>query len=479
MSICGLAKRIQYLKDKADTNPMSYFRPTRVQKDFLLDTSHVRALIGGNQIGKTISAAWLLCAFSLGIHPTIKVAPPIESILVTHSHSQSRVIQEKLWKMIPKEELHPSTEFIRGRGFRGIEPLIRWKNGSIIRVKTANQGLALAGSTCTLVVVDEPISEHTYGELLARTTRGGRNGERGYMALTLTPVGDVDLTYLKELIKEGKISTHYGSLSVEETTPIGWQDGQRLKPLLSAKQVQDLVNSYLPLDREARIHGSLEVAPVGVVFDLFNENMILESLPRGLGKNGQWSFCIGIDHGSTPGSQVCLLLGKLQEGDQKRIFVLDEYVAGKATPEHHVLNILSMLKRNSIKPELCRWIGDGTHYANRNRDGFKMSNLLLVRALEKHLGYNHRQLPFRIRQVKKWRRSVYFSASLIHSTMSRNEFYILKRCQSTIDAIKNWVLTRNQSVNSRNLHGHKIDALRYAMLDLLDERINLPSHIQI
>ena len=482
MSICGLAKRIQWLQQQAQDNPLAYFRPTRPQRDFIMkgEEVHVRALVGGNQIGKTICAAYFLVSFCLGKHPSIRSAPPVETLLVTHSHSQSRVIQEKLWNMIPKNELHPSVEFRRGRGFRGVEPLIRFNNGSIIRVKTSNQGLALAGSTCALVMVDEPVSEHVYSELLARTARGGRNGSRGYMCLTLTPVGDVDLTYLKELIDQGKIDTTYGSLSLEDTTPIGWREGQELQPLLTQEQIDELTAGYLAIDREQRIHGSLEVSPIGVVFDLFSDDMVLTSIPRSLGNQGNWDFCIGIDHGSTPGSQVALLVAAYKEpGANTRVFVLDEYVSGKATPEHHVLGILEMLKRNGVQPQQCRWIGDGTHHASRNRDGYKMSNLMLVRALEKILNYPAKSLPWRIRQVKKYKSSVYYTASLINSSMARKDFYILRSAQQTIKAIKNWTLTRSQSSNSRNIHGHKIDALRYAITELLDERVKLPTHIRI
>ena len=480
MSICGLAQRISWLQKIAQEDPLRFYRPTRPQRDFILDKSHVKALIGGNQIGKTVSAAYLLASFCLGRHPTIKTAPPIEAILVTHSHSQSRVIQEKLWNMLPKGELDPSTEFIRGKGFRGVEPLVKFSNGSIIRIKTANQGLALSGSSCQLVVIDEPVSEYVYNELLARTARGGRNGSRGYLALTLTPVGDVDLTYLKQLVEDGKISATFGSLTIEDTTPIGWIPGQELQPLLSQKQIDDLTDSYLALDRDQRIHGSLDVAPIGVVFDLFREDMILESIPGNIFGAGSWDFCIGIDHGSTPGSQVALLVASYKEdGKDTKIFVLDEYVSGKATPEHHVINILAMLKRNHITPLQCRWIGDGTHNANRARDGFKMSNLLLVRSLEKILGYGAKQLPFRIRQVRKYKSSVYYTASLINNCMAKSDFYVLTQAKETITAIKNWTLTRSQSVNSRNVHGHKIDALRYAITELLDDRVNLPSHIRV
>ena len=97
MSLCGLAKRIHYLKEKAVEDPLTYFIPTRPQNKFLNDESKVKMLLGGNQVGKTAAACALLLYHCLGRHPNLKTdPPPIEAILITHSHQQSVIIQEKL-----------------------------------------------------------------------------------------------------------------------------------------------------------------------------------------------------------------------------------------------------------------------------------------------------------------------------------------------------------------------------------------------
>jgi hypothetical protein len=475
MSLNGIASKIAWLKHKANEDPYIYFRPTPPQKAWIESPAKVKALIGGNQVGKTAAACYLLIAHCLNRHPTIKTDPaPIEAWLITHSHEQSRTIQQKLFDMIPKYELHPSCEFIRGKGFRGLAPLVRFQNNSIIRIKTAAQGIGLESASVSLVVIDEPVNSTVFNTCIARTLRGGAGGKQGTVAISMTPVGNVDVTYMKDMIEQGKIACFKAPLTVESTTPIG------CKPLLTQEQIDDVTSKYLPVDREQRITGSFDVAPIGVVFDNFDpDTMIFDgNIPQ---RADRYKLCIGIDHGSTPNSQVVILSCIVYNaGQQPFIYVLDEYVSGQAPPETHVTNIIQMCKRNRITPEQVEsWTGDGTHHAKRSRDGFRMSNILLMRAFEHQLKYPPRGLPFTIRRPIKWRHSVYFTASLIHANMSRKQFFIHRRCTHTIKSLKNWTMQRTQSARSTDTHGHAIDALRYCVTSSLDTRPDRNQRIRV
>ena len=477
MSISTLARRIQTLKVRSHSDPLIYFRPTPPQKAFIEDNppQKIKLLLGGNQIGKTWASAAMLLMHALGRHPTI---PGIvrESWLVCYSHEQSRIIQQKLYDLCPKYALAEDCEFVRGKGFRGLSPIVRFKEeygGAIIRIKTASQQIGLESGTCGLVVIDEPVNSEVLNSAIARTTRGGPNGTRGIVALSLTPVGNVDLSYLKKMIEENRISVHRAPLSVENTTPIG------CRPLMSEEQINAMINAFLPIDREQRVNASLDIVPSeGVIFDNFDLEMISSHpVPPG----GTYEFCIGIDHGSTPNSQCAILsCVDTREPSEPRVYVLDEYISGQAPPETHVRGILEMCKRNGLKPEQIRtWIGDGVHHANRTRDGFKMSNILLMRSFEHILGYPSRNLPFTIRRPIKWRNSVYYTVSLIHSVMSRKHFFIHPNCKRLITSIKNWTLKRTQSARSTDEYGHACDAMRYGLASLLDRRYARPARLEI
>ena len=470
-ALCGMAKRLSYLRRRAERDPLVFFSPTPPQLSFINDPSPIKALIGGNQVGKTMATCALLLYHCLGRHPTLKTdPPPIEAWLITHSHEQSRTIQQKLYNMIPKEELDPSCEFVRGKGFRGLAPLVKFRNGSIIRIKTANQGLGLASSTCSYVAIDEPVDQSTMNELVARVSRGGAGGKRGTVSISLTPVGGVDVTYIKEMIERGLISAHYAPLTVEATTPIGLPQGF----LLSQEQIDQVTQSYLPYDREARINGSFDVAPIGVVFENFIPEMISsQPVPRG----GDYRFCVGIDHGSSPGSQVAILsCVDMRDPQNPRIYCLGEYTSGHAPPEHHAQAILEMLKKSGVDPNICTWTGDGEH---RGRDSYRMSNIMLMRAFESILGYPPRNLPFSIRRARKARHSVYVGASIIHSIMSRKHFWIRPECSQLIKSIQNWTMKRTQKERSTDFFQHAIDALRYGLLPIVDYRPISPTTIRV
>ena len=454
-------KGVKTLKKRAIEDPVKYFVPTRPQKDFIEDPSKIKMLLGGNQIGKSIATCYLLVTHCLQRHPTLKTdPPPIEAWLITHSHEQSRTLQQKLFDMIPKDTLSEDCEFVRGKGFRGAySPVVRFKNGSIIRIKTANQGLGLASATANLICIDEPVPMDVFNECLARTIRSGSNQTRGTLTVSMTPVGGVDVDYLEQMMNSNKISVTVGKLCVEDTTPIG------LQPLLSPNQIKSVVDSFLPVDREARVNGSFHVAPIGIVFTHFSDNMI-SHLPAP--KGGEYKFAIGIDHGSTPSSQCAVLCAiDIKDEYKPKVYVLDEYSAGEATPELHVRAILNMLKKHDIPYNKVHWTGDGEH---RGARGFKMSNLLLMRAFESVLNLPHKALPFYIREIKKRKHSVYFSASVLHSIMARGDFFVQPDCKQLISSIKNWTMKRTQDQRSRDRFGHMVDALRYAVLPIVNKK---------
>jgi hypothetical protein len=458
----SIVKGMKDLKRRAETDPLSWFRPTPPQHKFLSDPSKFKLLLGGNQVGKSICAAYCLVSRCLGRHEYLKTdPPPIEAALICHSAEQSRTMQGKLYDMIPKDELHPECEFIRGKGFRGLSPVVRFKNGSIIRIKSAGQNIiGLASMTLNLCVIDEPISADIFNELLSRVLRGGAGGKSGTLAITMTPVGE-DVQYLRELVEKGKCSMTRAPLTVEDTTPMG------LKPLLTQKQIDTIAEAFLPIDREARLTGSWDVGVLdGRVFENFSDDMISSSpVPSG----GEYIFSIGIDHGTNVNSEVATLTCiDIREIQKPRVYVLGEYIGSQAPPEHHARGILEMLKKYGVDPGSCKWTGDAAHMGSRgNRDVKRMSNIMLMRAFESILGYPPRGLPWTIRTAKKHKGSIFFGASVIHSIMSRKHFWIRPECQRTILSLKRWTIERTQSQRSRNQWGHCVDSLRYAIIPQL------------
>ena len=465
-------KNVMRLKERSTQDPLRFFCATPPQRAFINDPNPVKMLLGGNQVGKTYATCALLLYHCLNRHPKIKTdPPPIEAWLVTHSHEQSRTIQGKLWEMVPKDELHPDIEYVPGKGFRGLAPVVRFKNGSIIRIKTANQGLGLASATANLICIDEPVDALVFNELLARTLRGGTGGKSGTLAISMTPVGNVDVQYLRDMIEADRISVHRAALTVKDTTPMG------CKPLLSQEQIDTITQNFLPIDREQRITGSLDVTPQGVIFDCFDPVTMISRQPVPVG--GDYRFCVGIDHGSQPNTQIAILCCiDMKDPQAPCIYVLDERVGGTGTPEEHAAAILQMLDDNQVDGKLCTWTGDNTHMGGQ-RKAKKMSNLILMRAFERILRLPPKGLGWTIRTAVKYRHSVYFGASMIHAIMQRRQFFIQPKCKTTISSISNWTMKRTQSDRSKDKFGHAIDSLRYCVMPVLDYRYRPPSKMRL
>ena len=304
--------------------------------------------------------------------------------------------------------------------------------------------------------MDEPVPQEVWNEIAARTLRGGAGGKSGTIAVTMTPVGQ-DVRYLQKLVEDGIVSCTKAPLTVEATTP------KYCKPIISQETIDRISQTYLPIDRAARLNGDWVVGiPEGRVFDCFEETMIT-SLPPPV---ANYQMAVGIDHGSQPNTQIALLCAiNIDDPQNPWLYVLDEYISGAAPPESHARAILEMLKRNQVLPGQCTWTGDNVHYGNSQGQG-KMSNSLLMRAFESVL--RTPMLPFRIRTIKKKRHSVYYGSAMIHSIMARRQFFIHPRCSKTIQSIQRWTMKTSQSARSKDPDGHCIDALRYATLTTLE-----------
>ena len=457
---------IRMAKDK-ERNPLKYWRPTPVQEAVLRDNSNVVLFRGGNQVGKTwcgIREVHGRCTWN---HP-YKSTPkkPLTVWVIVHSWEQSKVIQSKFYELAPKDELHDDTEYITGKGFRGKYPIVKYKNGSIVYFKTTGQGtLGIASQSCDFVWIDEPPPPELWGEIKARTTR-----TRGQILLTLTPIG-APVDYLRDMVADGLISEHVGALTVENCTPLN------CKPMLSEKEIEDLTRAYLSIDRDARIMGSWDGGiPEGRIFDSFDESMISNTEPiartydnSGNEREKEFMWSVGIDHGHDVASQVAILTCiDMTDPKDPWIYVVDEYVSGGGGANKHARGIIKMLARNGLTiADITRWTGDRKHGGNKKGDG-RMSNAMLLSGFAHELDYGSGKLPFKIQTAFKPRWSVLYGCQVIHERMITGKFQIFTTCEMTIKSLKMWSRKSNGLLDTLSEHKHCIDALRYAVMPIVD-----------
>lgn len=462
MNLAALATGLDTLQRRAVADPLAYFVPTKPQLTFLSSTAPIKLARSGNQVGKTTMGLVDCIYRCLGAHPyTLVRAAPIEAWIVVVSWEQSLGIQQKLWNLLPKDAIDPETTFIPGRGLVGKVPIVRFRNGSVLRIRTVNQGaLALAGSTIDFVLVDEPPPQSVWSELVPRVMRN-----RGRIAVTLTPVG-APLGWLKELAERGVVQDMHFPLTVENTTPIGG------RPLLEQADIDRLEQQVLPMERRQRIHGDWDSGfAAGRVFQAFDPNLhVSDLLPE-----GECQVGIGIDHGSEGGSQVATLVVVSREGGVEgnpRFWVLDQVIStGATTPEQDARDILAMLRRNNMRVEsVDRWVGDRKH--GGRRWGGKKSNALLMQGFERELRLPVGAIPFRIHTAWKPAGSVFEGSRILHSAMLRGDFTVHTRCKALIEDLRLWEGDDDE-------HKHGIDSLRYGAVELVTRRLYVPHHVRI
>lgn len=462
MNLGALAQSVDALARRAVADPLAYFTPTPPQEQFLRCTAPIALARSGNQLGKTTMGLVDCIYRCLGGHPYQLVkAAPIEAWIVVVSWEQSLGIQQKLWNLLPKDAIEPDTEFIPGKGFKGKVPIVRFRNGSILRIRTVNQGaLALAGSTIDYVLIDEPPPQAIWSELVPRVMRN-----RGRIRVTLTPIG-APLGWLRDLVDKKIVTDLHFPLTVENTTPLGG------RPLLEEEDIRRMESQILPMERRQRIHGDWDAGfSEGRIFSGFDpEAHVSDLLPE-----GECQVGIGIDHGSEGGSQVATLCVVSREGGVEgnpRFWILDQTISnGTTTPEQDARDILNMLRRNNMRVEsVDRWTGDRKH--GGRRWGGKKSNALLMQGFERELRLPIGSLGFRIHTAWKPAGSIYEGVRILNSAMLRHDLVVHPRCKQLIEDLKMWDGADDE-------HKHGIDSLRYGAVELVTRRLYVPHAVRI
>lgn len=461
MSLQALALHLDRLKTRAVNNPLAHMRWLPGQHAFLSDPSPRKLFRAGNQSqGKTTCALAEVIFRSLGEHPFLQVGkPPIESWVVCASWSQSLAIQSKLWAMVPKDRIHPSTEYDPVKGFRGVNPAVRFDNGSIVRFKTTQQGgLSLAGSTIQCALFDEPPkSARIYGEVQKRVMRAGKQGQ---VMLALTPV-NAPCEWLKEACGEGLITDHHYRLEPKNLIPVGSSDPMVLTDgtVCNQEWIDKVIAETLPWEAPVVVHGEWEMRTTGAVFANFRrDDHVSQELPK-----SHTQLALGIDHGDGANfSQAAVLVAVDTSAEYERLWVLDEYQSeGTTTPDQDARALKVMLDRHGLQWSSLDYVWGDRKYPGRRAGASKKSNLDLIHAMARELHMPYSKIRPPIRTVKRGQGrgagSVHRGVRYVHHSMVRpGHFHIHPRCQNLIECIERWDFRDDK-------HKHMIDALRYSL----------------
>lgn len=452
-----LTRSLQAFSSQVESAPLDFIRWLPAQHRFLSSPARRKLFRAGNQSqGKTLAALSDVLFRCLGEHPFLDVPPPpIDAMVITASWAQGLAVQKKLFEILPKGVLHPDCEYDPVRGFRGRNPATRFRNGSLIRWKTTQQGaLQLASATLQVCLFDEPpTSPRIYSEVSKRLQRAGADG---VLLLAMTPV-NAPVGWIKELCEQGQIEDIHSPLTPAAMIPIGSAEPLRLDDGTPCDEdwIEQIRMESLPYEVPVVVDGEWEFRTIDRVFEAFDLDLHVSPM----GPVGPATLCLGFDHGSKIGKQIALLVAVQGRRGQERIWVLDESVGGARTSvRDDARDVLRMLERNEVKWRSIDHAWGDRLYIRGKAD--RKSNADLMREVSRELGLRRDSLRPEIRTVKRGKGrqkgSVDLGCRFLHQAMLREaSFTVHPKCEHLIESLSNWCYTQKYS--------DCVDALRYSL----------------
>lgn len=472
-AIRQVARALGDLEQRDNRDPLTRFRPLPPQLAFLVCTAREKLYRAGNQaLGKSTAGLWEDILLALGRHPTIvHLRPPCEIWILCASWGQSVAIQQKLWKMLPKGEILPTTKFNSKTGFGMHSPVVEFLNGSLIRIKTTQQdALDLSGSTIDHAHFDEPPdSERIYAEVRQRVKMRG-----GTISLTLTPINR-PVDWLKEEVERGNIQDLHYRLEPEHLIPVGARRPRRTKDgvPMDAKWIARERRLALAHEEAIVCDGEWEGRAVGQFFKAWGAHLVTADRPSAQGL--KYRILLGIDHGAQAGNQVAILCAVDERESRKypRVWAVDEQCVDRPTTSaQDAEGILSMLGERGLQwRELAAAWGDIP--VNAYADGIaKKGNRDLEAEIAPRIGLRDpNRLAPRIRSAKRNRNNSKGGARAgekwIHRQMVAGRLKVHPRCQRLIRSFERY------DGDPASEHKHAIDGFRYSMTDYIWARREL------
>ena len=445
-----------------EAHPLNAFKWLPPQHAYLNCPDKRKLLRAGNQsFGKTTAGLADLIWRCTDTHPFLPVRPgPKTYWVLCASWKQSLAIQGKMWDLVPKDRLHHEQKYDPVRGFPGHTPALRFDDGSIIFIKTTQQGaLNLSSATIDGALFDEPpASQRVYSEVVKRVQK--RNG---FVFMTLTPI-NAPIDWLEEACEKGQITDLHFRLEAENLIPVGESEPIRLDDGTPCDEAWIAGIRAETFDHEAPVilDGEWRSAALGQLFTAFRT--------AGAGSHVlpydaelDYTICLGFDHGHKKHTQVAVLSGVIDDGEYPSVHIMDEHLADEYTPpEVFAQSVLDLLARNGLRWEdVDHAFGDRVHGAKGSLE--RRGNLDIEREVAKLLRLrDYRHLQPRIHTVKRGRGagagSVRIGERWLHHQMLRpGNFYIDPACEKTIESFEKYEGDPDSEFK------HLIDGVRYGL----------------
>jgi phage terminase large subunit-like protein len=317
---------------------------------------HQRLIRGGNQVGKSFAAAIEASLHMTGAYPSWwtgrRFTKPTRGWVIGPT---AQLVRDGPQRQLCSRQGEFGTGAIPLAAFAGRPVMVPGGTGSIDTLSVAHQanGVRDGVSTCTFksfemrsekmqsesvdwIWIDERCSEEIYSELLARTT-----ATDGILFLSYTPLkGGGELTY--------RFLNEYSEDRCDIRIEAG--DAKHISPERRAQ----LEGSYLPHEREARIHGIPQLG-IARVFPFPLETLMRPVNPD-TDVEGWARWIVGVDFGfGHPfAAALCAWVPEVE-----KFFVIDGFKMERSEALYHVKRIAAMCRGLRVP---IAWPHDGNSH---------------------------------------------------------------------------------------------------------------------
>ena len=234
-------------------NPIKYFEPQDYQKSFQLTDKRDQSIFGGNRTGKTLNGAVKVIRYALN-------NPNSDIWCGTWADMSIPVQQKKISELLPKTDLIEYGIFSEKRGFTN--KIIIFKNGSIIRFKTYEQGReSWQGTAKHIIWLDEEAPQDIISECRARLI-----DYNGILLRTMTPLNGITYTYDEVVLNEK---------NSKEIWYEYWDTFDNKK--INQESAESIINQYSEKEAKVRRTGHFANLTTGSAYYPFSENNIIKS----------------------------------------------------------------------------------------------------------------------------------------------------------------------------------------------------------
>ncbi|MDH2400784.1 terminase family protein [Bradyrhizobium sp. SSUT18] len=337
----------------------SYWYPS--QKAFFLAGSsgvHQRLIYGGNQSGKTLSAAFEVALHMTGDYPFWWTGKRFDKPIRVWAVGESgQLVRDTLQKKLCGDDEF-GTGMIPLESFAKRPVMVPGGTGAVDTMFVAHQtdGVAdgtssltyksfemrrekLQGESVDVIWIDERPGEDIYSELLARTS-----ATDGHLIVSYTPVGDgaaAGVTY-KFLSEPSSDRAVFRIPSAE------------VKHISEARR-EELSSGYSEHEREARIEGTPQLG-AGPIFPIELLPTISKSFNPDTDIPTYARWCVGIDFGYGHPFAAALIAWAHDTG---QVWLVDSFRMERSSALYHVQRIHAMTRGLRIP---VAWPHDGSQH---------------------------------------------------------------------------------------------------------------------